>query len=444
MRSFHKSILLAGIAFAAFLGFGGQPLRAADSGNLTAGAAKVDITPTDLKGFWSVWAKPFTGVHDHIYTRALVVSNGATTAALVSTDLVEFGDTTTLRQRIQRELGIPADHIIISASHDHNAPRSGPITAGSSSAEGRPYSPPSYVQFVDDSIVKAVSQAKTGMQPARVGVGQGRADINVNRNGYNGKGWGGADPEGPSDKTVWVVKFEDSAGQPIAILMNYAVHSVVAGPANSLITGDLAGAAERFVEERYGNKTVALWTMGPAGDQNPKYMSDQRDNDGGKFAYQAMDAQGLVLAIEVMNTANRITNLDANARIEAAETSFSCATVPQKAPPKGAGPPMFAPNPNFKEAIPYPSSMNIVLNLIQINHIAIVGVSGEIFTKIYWHLRKDSPLSDVILVTMSNNRIGYIADDAEYDGPFRNPSVVRGCAENGIVNGLVGLMNQQH
>ena len=33
------------------------------------------------------------------------------------------------------------------------------------------------------------------------------------------------------------------------------------------------------------------------------------------------------------------------------------------------------------------------LNLIEINQIAITGVSGEIFTKIYWHLKKASPLS---------------------------------------------------
>ena len=62
------------------------------------------------------------------------------------------------------------------------------------------------------------------------------------------------------------------------------------------------------------------------------------------------------------------------------------------------------------------------------------------FTNIYWHLKKDSPLADTIMMTMSNDRIGYIGDDASYDGPFRNASVVRGCAEPGIVNGLVKMI----
>ncbi len=287
------------------------PAQAAEVHNLRAGAAKLDITPTSLEGFYSVWAKRFDGVHDPIFVRVLLVDNGQTSAAIVATDLVEFGDTLTLRQRIQRELGIPAANIMISASHDHNAPRGGPIAPGTSSAEGRPYSPPSYVQFVDDRIVAALRQAKTALQPAKVGVGTGRTDINVNRNGYNGKGWGGADPEGASDKTVWVVKFETQAGEPLAILFNYGVHSVVAGSANTQITGDLAGASQRFVESHFKDKAVALWTMGPAGDQNPKYVSNPRE-PASSLAYDMIDAQGRLLGVEVIQTAGRITRSEFN------------------------------------------------------------------------------------------------------------------------------------
>jgi hypothetical protein len=172
-----------------------------------------------------VWARLFTGVHDPIYARALVIDVGTRTALLVSTD--------------------PVAHRMIAASHDHNAPRAGPIVPGSSSAEGRPLSPPAWVKFVDDRIVEAVRNARAAPRPARVNVGPGRADINVNRNGYNGKGFGGPDLDGPSDKTVWA-NFED-----------------------------LAGAAERVVEDRLGGNAVALWTMGPAGDRG-RHMRGHR------------------------------------------------------------------------------------------------------------------------------------------------------------------------
>jgi hypothetical protein len=150
-----------------------------------------------------------------------------------------------------------------------------------------------------------------------------------------------------------------------------------------------------------------------------------------------------MIAVEAIQTANRITRMESTARIDASESVFSCATIPPRPRPANAGPNPFAPNPSFKEVIEKPTEMKIYLNLIRINQTAITGVSGEVFTRIYWHLKKDSPLANTIMVTMSNGRIGYIGDDAAYDGPFTNPSVVRGCAESGIVNGLVEMIGRQ-
>ncbi len=101
-------------------------------GPLRAGAAKVDITPQELAGLTNLWRHPFEGVHDRIFLRALVVDNDANTAAIVAADLLEFGDTQVVRDRVAQEVGIPADHIIITASHDHNAPRVGTVTPGAS------------------------------------------------------------------------------------------------------------------------------------------------------------------------------------------------------------------------------------------------------------------------------------------------------------------------
>jgi neutral ceramidase len=450
----RRSVALSIFVAVACLALSRPPVWGAEANSLRVGAAKVDITPKDLTGLVSVWAKAFEGVHDPIYARVLVVDSGAATAAVVALDLVEYGSSRPVRERIARELGIPVDHVLVTSSHDHNAPRGGPITPGTSSERGRPYSTPAYTQQVDDSILDALRQAKASLQPARVGIGTGRADINVYRLAYKPDGsWGGADPDGPSEKTVWVVKFESLSGEPIALLMNYAVHSVVAGPDNALVTGDLAGAVERFVERQFQDKVVALWTMGPAGDQNPKYnMSvpgDGRDKNPEKnkaAAYQAMEAMGQILGVEVLQTANRIHRMAPVARIDAAERVVSCPVKPPSPPPSGApsGPPaggMFGP---LKGPVPEPTkpltAMDLDLQLIRVNQIAVTGVSGEVFTNIYWHLKKDSPFSNTILVTMANDRIGYIPDDADYDR-VRNASLVRGCAETAIVDNLVEMMN---
>jgi len=401
-------------------------------GPLRAAAIKMDITPDDLSGLTNLWGTPLEGVHDPIFLRVLVVENGIQIAAIVAADLVEFGDTQPLRQRIENEIGIPASHILITASHDHSAPRAGQVTPGATAQVGGPATL-SYTDFVYDKLVEAVRQAKAALQPARVGVGSGEVDVNTNRDVYTPQGWKlGTNPDGPSDKTVWVIKFESLAGEPIAILMNYAVHSVAIGPQNRLITGDMAGAAERTVEEFFQNKSVALWTMGAAGDQNPRFM------DGGTSLnvgvpidpYAMMEAQGRLVGGEVIRVANQIERMAEKVQISIEERIVFC---PAKVPE----------NQHSGMMVEHVDSIKIRLAVILLNHIAITGVSGEVVTNIYQHLRRLSPFTDTLMITIANDRIGYILDDAGYDTPtfaaMATP-LQRGHAEAAIVNGLVEML----
>ena len=406
-------------------------------GTLLAGAAKIDITPQDLTGLTNLWKRPFEGVHDQIYIRALVVDNGINCAAIVAADLVEFGDTSDLREQIEGEIGIPAKNIIITASHDHNAPRVGTVTPGATAQKGGPATE-QYTKIVYERIVDVVRCAKEALQPAQVGIGKGKADVNTNRDVFTAEGWKlGANPDRPSEKTVWVVKFETLAGEPIAILMNYAVHSVVLGASNTLVTGDLAGAAERYVEQYYDDKVVALWTLGPAGDQNPKYMSYKEkpplfpDRING---YPIMDALGLLLGEEVVRATSQIERMSSEVRIEADERVVSC---PARIPPRDQS--------RDGIEVEQVDSLNIRLGLILIDHIALTWVSGEVVANIYWHLRQESPFSNTIMITLANDRVGYIVDDAGYDTPTFSSTASPfqlGHAEPAIVNGLVEMMSQ--
>ena len=401
---------------------------------LLAGAAKVDITPQDLTGLTNLWRNPFDGVHDRIYLRALVVDNGIHTAAIVASDLLEYGDTTVVRDRVTQEVGIPADHIIITASHAHNTPRVGSVSPGATAYKGGPATQ-AYTKVIYDQIVAVVQQAKAALQPARVGIGTGQAAVNTNRDEYTTEGWKlGVNPNGPSDKTVWVVKFETTSGDPIAILMNYAVHAVVLGPDNTLVSGDLAGVAERYVEQYYDDKVVALWTIGAAGDQNPKYMSwdttySQKDREPG---YPLMNALGQIVGEEVVRVAAQIDRMTPMARIEAEGKVISCPAAPPKRRRGG-------------KDVPQVDSLDIYLGLVMINHIAITSVSGEVATNIYYHLRKDSPFTHTMMITMANDRIGYIIEDAAYETPTfeaLGTPLQPGTAEKAIVHGLVDMMSQ--
>jgi hypothetical protein len=408
------------------------PAQAADSGALRAGAAKVEITPVNLSKINPNDYGDFAGVHDPVYARALVIEGGGDTAALVSLDLNQIGSTKELRARIQRELGMAADHVVISVTHTHSAPLIGTTSPGSVAKSGGAEIA-AYTAVVNDRIVTALRQAKAAMQPARLGVSNGRVDVNVNRNLYTPQGYKyGYNADGPSDKTVWVVKFESATGAPIAVLFNYSVHPVTTRR-ERLVSADIPGAAERYVEQHYDDKAIALWTLGPSGDQDPKVY----DLPTGRAitGFDIMNAQGFMVGAEVVRVADGLKADTSNARVAAQSRELLC---PFKAHAREQQ--FFQSGALKPEEIP---GVSIQLGLILVNDIALTAVSGEVSTNIYWHLRRSSPLADTVLITMANDNAGYLVEDEAYDTPHSEVNATpaaRGCVENGVVNGLVDMI----
>ena len=176
-----------------------------------------------------------------------------------------------------------------------------------------------------------------------------------------------------------------------------------------MVTGDLAGAVERYVEQYYDDKVIALWTLGAAGDQNPKFMSYHEnppqlsDRIPG---FQLMDTLGQLLGEEVVRVVGQIERMNSDVRIDADERLVSCLA---RIPPRDA-------NRKGME-VKQVDSLDIRLGLILIDYIALTWVSGEVVANIYRHLKKESPFSNTIMITIANDRVGYIVDDAGYDTP---------------------------
>ena len=79
-----------------------------------------------------------------------------------------------------------------------------------------------------------------------------------------------------------------------------------------------------------------------------------------------------------------------------------------------------------------------------INHISITSVSGEVATKIYYHLKKDSPFTNTMMITMGNDRIGYIVEDAGLETPTfeAQGTVLKPGTEMAIVHNLVDMLSK--
>jgi len=417
--------MVAGLA----LSFVVANTRASEKGEFQAGAARIEITPPKDAGIrmsgYGGRDEPFEGVFDKLYYRAVVVDDGTTQAAIVVGDVASIGSAfwKDVSARIEAETGIPRGNVLLAATHTHG----GPLLAYHSRRPDA--NQQAYTDDVADRIVEVVRSAKQEMVPALMGVGTGQANINVNRRARlpDGGYWLGQNPDGPSDKTVHVVKFAAADGRPIALLINYGVHATVLGPKNLRITADVAGATSRYVEERFGDEIVAPWTSGAAGDQAPLYNAQ----DDLKWCR----ALGQILGDEVIRVAEGV-RMSKRADLRALQTVVVC-------PGKRA-----APGERFRGQGEYhyldAEPVEIRLSVLMLNHVALCGVSGEVLTMIGQRLKRESPFADTIMVTHCNGSSGYLADDAAYEQVSYEIAVtrVKSGAEDAIVGGLLDLLDQ--
>ena len=408
-----------------------------------AGAAKVDITPTQLP-------KNMEGILDHIYARAIVIDNGATSAALVSVDTGMLGEQVwrTVSQRIEKELGIPAQNLIMNPTHTHSA------SAGTA-----------------EQIFNAIKAAKEKLQPARIGYGTGVSYVNVNRNIIDPntrKWWEGANYDGPSDKTVAVIKFETTNGEPIAVYYNYACHAVVTGNTD-MLSGDYPGATSRYIEDSFDDKIVALFSAGAQGDQNPIYFQqtfDLRDIRIKDYAKRGQDisnamppggqglnkqdptvkklldqqkqmiiSMGQFLGEEVKRVMREMTRMSTDGRIFAAQKMVSFPGRNRVGQGRAGVDATYTDGPDVQ----------LRLSLLMIDDIAIGGCNAEIFNLIAQRFKRESPIGRSIFVSMANGSAnsGYIPNDAAFG--YQTFEVLSsrckpGYAESAIVNGILDLM----
>lgn len=437
-------------AFAGACLIAASPVLAA---GLQAGAARVDVTPAADK-----LPKTMRGILDPIFARAIVVDDGKAKAALVTIDAGAIPPPmwTSVSQRVEKEFGIPATRLLLTATHTHSVPFGGGV-----------------VNY-EDGIIAAIRQATRRIEPVRMSYGTGVSYININRNIIDPethRWWEGPNYDGPSDKTVAVVKFETPAGKPLAVYYNYGVHAVVTGNLD-MLSGDIPGATSRYIEESLGDDAVAVYSNGPAGDQNPIFFQQTYDlrairikdyasrgedisnamPPGGQGldrnnprVAKLLDQQkqmiltmGQMLGEEVLHVSR--ANMERpveQAMIAGASKSVTCPGRERTDSGRAGFPGTYV----DAAAIP------IRLSLLRIGDTVIGGVDAEIFTMIGQRFKRKSPLKHTMMVTLTNGsaRSGYIPNDAAF--AYNTFEVVSsrlkpGCAETAIVDGLLDLVGE--
>jgi neutral ceramidase len=413
------------------------------SGSLKVGASMEVMNPPDAALFRENGERRFSGVHDDLYVRSIVIDNGVTKAALVSIDLSKVPGGDKFSERVAKAVGIQPEHLYITATHDHNTVRP---PDGDTSTE--------YYHIIEKATIKSLKDAEKKLQPARVGYAKGKAYINTNRDEKIGEGYHmGYVPDGPSDKTVAVVSFTTPAGKPIAIYANYAVHAVVMYLATTKdglpeITGDLPGFTSRYIEEHFEG-AVALWTSGAAGDQNPLFMATYNQDhpdvvDQGIGGYAILDVQSRRLGQEIVRLTKSIKNTSSTVEIWGKKSSLTTPGRQRKHPrdpnvPRGGY--MAPAQIEMIDGDP----VTIPLHLLMLNDIALAGVSAEVFTEIGMRLKEQSPFDRTIMVTVMPDARVYVPTDAGFRLPSEKAisnSLKPGYVEPAMLKAFADLMDE--
>jgi neutral ceramidase len=235
---------------------------------LIAGAAAVDVTPDGpqfLFGYPHV-RRYSTGVHDRLLSSALFLSDGTISLLFVGNDVVYVSRATArrVRDRIERETGVPTANMMITATHTH----SGPLTVDTLSNEGDsavPRTDPHYIEQLENGIVRAAVQACRNAQPAEIGLAAADGScVGTNRH----------DPAGPSDPEVPVLAVRDRDSKAFfAAMVVCSMHPTVLHEDSTLVSGDFPALTRQFLQEHVlGMDCPVVYHTGPCGNQSPRHV----------------------------------------------------------------------------------------------------------------------------------------------------------------------------
>ena len=219
-------------------------------------------------------------IESDLSTTVLVLGDGTQKIAIIASDTgwLAFSTVTDLRRRVGEAIGAPSSHVLINLSHTHSSasmPEWVPDDPEQITMQAR------YRDDLCDWIVAAAQEADANIQPARIGGGWGDCGIGVYRRemGADGIVFLGEVPDHPIDTSVGVIRVDDLDGSPIATLFSYGCHTVSVGPRSYVASPDFPGAARDVIESSLGGAAMFLQACGgnimPAGGMG--YEVDCRD-----------------------------------------------------------------------------------------------------------------------------------------------------------------------
>ncbi len=228
-------------------------------GAIKVGMGETVITPpVGIALYGYARANVSDGVHDDLHARSLVIEGENGTTAVFTTLALEWISRPifdAIRTGIQKETGIPAQNIIISATHTHSGPELQPLD--------HPYTK----TLIARSVESAVTAWKT-RAPGKIGFGSGVA----REMGMNDRQmlYGGLHP----DPEVGVIKVENLKGKLLGVAFIYGCHPSVLSKYNLKITEDWPYYSIKGLRDKLGKQVWTAYYQSAQGNVKVGYSAE--------------------------------------------------------------------------------------------------------------------------------------------------------------------------
>lgn len=411
-----------------------------------AGAAASNITPplgVSLGG--SMRDRAATHVRDELHARCVVLDDGTARIALVQVDncLIPRHVFDAAKKLIEEETGIPADHVLMAATHSHSTPTATGIFQSNPNTD--------YLPFLERRIADGVRRAVNNLEPARIAWGSGELPGEVfNRRWYLKPGvvledpFGGQDdrvkmnpprasedlvePAGPTDPEISIIALESTDGRPIALLANYSLH-YVGGVAGDHISADYYGIfADRIQQllgaDRLNPPFVGIMSNGTSGDINninfrEPGTSQQPGEQMTRVAHAAADvvhaAYSRLQWHDWVALGAAAKDLELGVRLPSAEDVARAREIVAAA----QGPEMESLAEIYaRETIllsEYPAKVTAPVQALRIGGLSIAAIPCEVFAEMGLQIKAESPFDDAFNIELANGYYGYLPTPRQHE-----------------------------
>ena len=400
----------------------------AQAPGLKIGTGTSVVTPfleESMAGYY--YPRSAEGVHDDLYAKAMVFDDGRAQMVWVASDTIHVTRPAVeeARRRIQKQLGIPASHILISAIHSHTGPE---IT-------------PEYAMTLGHRIADAVVTAHGRMSAARLFVATEQEPSLPHYRRYLMKDGtvvtnpgflnpGIVKPMGEIDPRVPVLFAEDDRGAPLATWVNYSMHLDTVG--GTWISADYAYYLGRMLAKLKGPDMLTVFTIGAAGNIN--HWDVRRP--GPQRGYGEAQRLGEVLGAAVVKAYAHMEPVEPP-RIHALSGIVHLSTQKVTRDDVAQAKKVLAIPPEqgvdfTLERVKATRVMDVVnrkgedlaaeVQILSVGAVAIVGIPGEFFVELGNEIQRKSPFANTFIVALANDNIGYIPTRAAFEQGAYEPT----------------------